>query len=262
MNADKWRLLDTGQSGAHFNMALDEAIARMSIQNSTTPTLRIYRWNRLSVTLGRFQRALDLDMNFCESNDIPFVRRPTGGRAILHGDELTYSFSAGTLSGPFAGELFKSYSLLSDVFLMAFLSLGLDAKASGRKRGVPVDKNPLCFSSTSYGEITIRGRKIIGSAQRRWPGGMLQQGSIPLDMTSPQALRVFSSSGHEADSMMGLRESNPEITYRSLKEAIALGFSKSFGIDLEEGTLSEEETKMAKQFEEEKYRKPEWNLLR
>jgi len=254
--------METGPGGACFNMALDEAIASLVIRNKTAPTLRIYDWNHPSVTLGRFQRASDVDVMFCEEMDIPIVRRPTGGRAILHGKELTYSFSADTISGCFQGDLFSSYSALSSAFLRAFLSLGLDVRASGRKKAEPFSRSPLCFSSTSFGEITVRGRKIIGSAQRRWPGGLLQQGSIPLEMLRDETERVFIKAGDRADCLMGLRETDPSITFSSLRNAIVLGFRESLGVVLEEAAPSEEELNLAARLQEEKYQRQEWNLLK
>jgi lipoate-protein ligase A len=254
--------MDTGPGGACFNMALDEAIARLTIGGGSPPTLRVYGWSLPSVTLGRFQRASDVDTALCSSEDIPVVRRPTGGRAILHGEELTYSFSAPTSGGIFAGDLFRSYSILGSAFLGAFRSLGLDAEASGRKKSSGVDRNPLCFSSTSFGEISLGGRKIIGSAQRRWPGGMLQQGTVPLDVPREMTSRIFLRAGDEVEGLMGLREADRTISYDSLKEALAMGFRDSLGVILEDAIPSREEMRLAARLEEEKYRSRKWNHLR
>lgn len=266
MSAESWRLIDTGPGGAFFNMALDEAIARLAIEDNSPPTLRVYCWIRHSVTLGRFQMASDVDTGLCAERGIPFVRRPTGGRAILHGVELTYSFSAPTGQGPFIGDLFSSYSTLSGAFLEAFRSLGLNVVASGRNRVIAQEKSPLCFSSTSFGEITLKGKKIIGSAQRRWPGGMLQQGSIPLEVPRDDTESIFSrpagDTGGETEGLMGLREVNSSITYGSLKEALVEGFTRSLGVDLLETGPSERETELAARLEAKKYRTRKWNYLR
>jgi len=247
-------------------MAIDEAIARLAIEGNAPPALRVYGWSRPSVTLGRFQRTADVDCEFCAAKGIPIVRRPTGGRAILHGDELTYSFSSPANRASVAGGLFQSYATLSRAFLLAFLSLGLEVEASGRKKGARPDRSPLCFSSTSFGEITLRGRKIIGSAQRRWPGGMLQQGSIPFGASQHDTMDIFSRTpmhdGNKTGSLMGLHEVDTSITYESLKEALLMGFQRALGVSLVETSLSAEEIETAAILEEKKYSQERWNHTR
>lgn len=255
-----WRLILTGPGDAFYNMALDEAIARSTMAADSPPTLRLYAWNSPSVTLGRFQRASEADHGYCARNRIPIVRRPTGGRAILHGPELTYSFSApGT--EPVTQGLMESYAALSAAFLTAFRSLGLDAQAGRTKRARPSlgTNNPLCFSSTSYGEITVKGRKVIGSAQRRWPGGILQQGSIPLEVLKEETHAAFKS---EAETLIGLRELKSAITYDSLKDAVIGGFESALKVRLAHGSVTPEEENEAGRLAREKYSTPQWNALR
>ena len=91
-----WRLINSGTGSASYNMALDEAIAISVRKGGSPPTLRLYSWDMPSVTLGCFQKIRDIDIEYCRDASIPVVRRPTGGRAILHNKELTYSFSAKT----------------------------------------------------------------------------------------------------------------------------------------------------------------------
>jgi lipoate-protein ligase A len=243
-------------------MALDETIARLNMERGSPPALRIYSWSGPSVTLGRFQRASDVNSSLCSSMEIPLVRRPTGGRAILHADELTYSFSARTDKGPFDRGLFSCYSTLSRAFMSAFDSLGLSVETSNRRKGPAMDRSPLCFNSTSFAEITIKGKKIIGSAQRRWPGGMLQQGSIPLEVPRHVTTSIFRNACNDwANSLMGLREADASITYESLKEAIARGFRESLGVNLYETAPSDEELELAARLEADKYQSREWNFL-
>lgn len=277
MSAEHWRLIDSGPGEAHYNMALDEALAQSARNNKgdaspvMPPTLRLYAWRDPSVTLGRFQKSSEVDADLCARRGIAIVRRLTGGRAILHGQELTYSFSASTLDGPFAGkDLFESYATLSAAFMQAFLSLGLRAEATSRRdRPLPAShgahkrtpKNPLCFSSTSFAEISIGDSKIIGSAQRRWPGAMLQQGSIPLRQQKEDAALLFGD--HEAVSaLMGLCEADPRITYASLRDALVLGFEKALGIRLDPSQPTVDELELAVSLETRKYRTREWNHLR
>src|SRR5512135_1825792 len=120
-----WRLIYSGPCGASYNMALDEAVATLLRKNGFPPTLRLYGWDRSSLSLGCFQKTSDVDIDYCKTNNIPIVRRPTGGRAILHGDELTYSFSARTDEGPFSKGLLDSYKKISAAFHLAFRKIGI-----------------------------------------------------------------------------------------------------------------------------------------
>lgn len=258
-----WRLIDSGPSDAHLNMALDEAIARKVMENSAPPTLRLYGWQSPSVSLGRFQRSSDADLGYCGQRGIPVVRRPTGGRGILHCIELTYSFSAGTREGRFSCGLRESYSKLSEAFSMAFRGLGFKVETRlERSEAVPPDlRSPLCFQSASYAEITVGGEKIIGSAQRRWPGGLLQQGSIPLLIDRPALCGVFGAEP-STDAMVGLNEVMPALSLKDLKEAVKEAFQAVFETRLIESPPSPGEEALAVELLRRKYQLPEWNLLK
>ena len=117
-------LVDAPAAGA-WNMAVDEAIAQSVREGRSPTTLRVYEWLAPSVSLGCFQRSGSIDLEYCSERGIPVVRRITGGRAILHGPELTYSLSASTSDGPFSGGLMDSYRRISDAFCRAMSLLGL-----------------------------------------------------------------------------------------------------------------------------------------
>ncbi|RME63307.1 MAG: lipoate--protein ligase family protein, partial [Nitrospirae bacterium] len=187
---------------AYENMAKDEAIALSVKDGKSPPTLRLYQWDRTSVTIGRYQQVSDVNLSYCRENGIPVVRRPTGGRAILHGRDLTYSFSSRT-DGPFSSSgLLETYSLLSRAFLVAFRSLGLEVQWKSRKeRGSVLTGSPLCFQSVSFGEITIEGKKVMGSAQKRWDDAFLQQGTIMLEIEHQLQEQLF-----KGTTATGLRE--------------------------------------------------------
>src|SRR3990172_5963881 len=164
----EWRLVDSGPCDAFYNMALDEAIATEVRRGSSPPTLRLYGWDRPSLTLGCFQKASDINIEYCNSQDIPVVRRPTGGRAILHADELTYSFSAETDRGPFSHGLLDSYQRISMAFSIAFRKIGVTAvPKKEREKGRMLSRSPLCFQSSSFGEILVANKKLVGAAQGR-----------------------------------------------------------------------------------------------
>jgi lipoate-protein ligase A len=244
-------------------MALDEAIAHKVIKNSAPPTLRLYGWQKPAVSLGRFQQFDNIDVDYCRKEDIPFVRRPTGGRGILHGIELTYSFSSGTYRGQFSSGLMDCYLRLGEAFLLAFKGLGFNVKMQLRRKEAlkPESKSPLCFQSASYAEITVGGKKVIGSAQKRWPGGLLQQGSIPLLIDRPALENIFGIDSSK-ESLVGLVELMPALSLKDLKKALIESFQNVFGIRLKESPPSLEEESLALELIHRKYQSPEWNLLK
>ncbi len=259
----QWRLIDSGPCSASYNMALDEAIALSVRRQLVPPTLRFYGWSRPSLSLGAFQRSAGLNLAFCRTNSIPVVRRPTGGRAILHGEDLTYSFSVRTDLVAFAKGLFESYRSISTAFIRGFANLGISAEAKEQKeRGRTLTRSPLCFQSSSYGEILIDNRKIVGSAQKRWQEGLLQQGSIPFAYDTETMQHVFGIAGSDRgpDGMASLRTVMPDIDDAALKRALAAAFEEVFGISLPASHPSPEESRLARELEEQKYLRESWNL--
>jgi lipoate-protein ligase A len=243
-------------------MALDEALAESVRAGKEPPTLRFYGWDRASLSIGCFQRAGELDLGYCKKEGIPLVRRPTGGRAVLHGEELTYSFSAGTREGPFSLGLLDSYGKLGAAFSRAFRSLGIPAEPEKARRA-PGARSPLCFESASYGEITVGRKKIIGSAQKRWPDALLQQGSVPYVLDLPKLHKVFGSFGNAArPEMAGAREFLPGLDGGALRRAIREAFEAVFGIGFSVSAPTQGEESRAEKLLREKYLSPEWNYRR
>jgi len=177
-----WRLVieETPRTGA-ANMAVDQAIAEACAAGEVPPTLRFYRWTPPAISLGRHQSLADIDSAAARHHGYEIVRRSTGGRAILHTDELTYSV-AGTERDPrLGGGVMESYLRLSSALVRGLRSLGLDAvdKAAGTVRAGP-NVSAACFEVPSAYEIVVGGRKLLGSAQSRRAGYVLQHGSLPL----------------------------------------------------------------------------------
>ena len=258
---ESWRLIDEPPGAADYNMAMDEALALSAAGNPhSAPTLRLYGWARPSVSMGRFQRISDIDEQYCASKGIHIVRRPTGGRAILHvADELTYGFTAPTVEGIFSGGLFESYALLSRAFMIAFRPLGIPCESEGRKRTGRA-RSGVCFESASFAELSANGRKLIGSAQRRLTGAMLQQGAIPLELDYEGMGRVFGAGDADAlkTSMAGLHEFEPSLTLSELRDALLEGFQKAFGVRFEPGPPTRHEAELAERLRRERYSDPLW----
>ncbi|MCX5717428.1 MAG: biotin/lipoate A/B protein ligase family protein [Nitrospirae bacterium] len=263
-----WRLINSGPGSASYNMALDEAIAISVRKGSSPPTLRLYSWDRPSITLGCFQKIGGIDTEYCRDASIPIVRRPTGGRAILHNKELTYSFSVKTDNDLFSKGIFDSYKKISAAFYLALSKLGLTPEVSIKRKPAnsslrtPDCFSPLCFQSASYGEITINSKKVIGSAQKRWPDGLLQQGSIPYHINDPEALKIFRlhSIRDIKDAMAGLMEAVPDLSDEKFRNIVKISFEKAFNIEFFSALPFNEEEVLAQKLDSEKYRTEEWNF--
>ena len=255
--------MDSGPFTASYNMALDEAIAVFVRKGGLPPTLRLYGWDRPSLSLGCFQRISDVNIGYCGTKDIPIVKRPTGGRAILHSDELTYSFSARTRGrNPFSKGLLDSYKKISVAFYLAFGKIGVAAETkTKREKGRVLAGSPLCFQSSSYGEILIGNRKIVGSAQKRWDDGLLQQGSIPYSYDEERIRNIFGEGRYTAlrECTVGLREVLPEFDEGQFREIIASSFEEAFGISFVPAPPSQEESALALELEQEIYLPARWN---
>lgn len=175
-----WRVLwqATPQDGA-AQMATDEALLRAVAGGHSPPTLRFYAWHPPCLSLGHAQPESDVDWARLQARGWHAVRRPTGGRAILHTDELTYAIIAPQSDPRLAGGIVDSYRRLSAGLLYALRLLGVDARADQKSADLN-PHNPVCFEAPSNYEITWQGRKLVGSAQKRAQGVVLQHGSLPL----------------------------------------------------------------------------------
>jgi lipoate-protein ligase A len=243
------RLISQGAEHAYVNMALDEAISEAVRQKLSPPTLRLYCWDRPSLSLGCFQKIADIDMAYCDKKGYPVVRRQTGGRAILHDAELTYSISASSDSPLFGGSLRENYSLKAE-------------SSKSRERNIN-HKNPACFRAVSFGEITMEGKKVIGSAQKRYKDGFLQQGSILLSVDAPELSYVLRLNDEETLQDIGaLSDHVPDISFSDLRRTLKEAFEKTFNVKLITDGPTACERNRAKELSRNKYSTPEWNFSR
>ncbi len=175
-----WRLLITPPFDGATNMAIDEAMAEAAAAGAAPPTLRFYQWDPPCLSLGRNQPIAEVDHAVCRQLGYDVVRRPTGGRSILHTDELTYSVTGAATEPRLAGGVLDAYLRLAEALEVSLQRLGLPVqKAPGSTRTGP-DVSAACFEVPSAYEITVAGKKLIGSAQSRRQGWVLQHGSLPL----------------------------------------------------------------------------------
>ncbi|HJM43026.1 MAG: biotin/lipoate A/B protein ligase family protein [Nitrospinota bacterium] len=256
----KWRFMNTGARDGAWNMAVDEVLWRRVREKRSPPTVRLYAWAPATLSVGYGQSIeRDIDPRALERLGIPVVRRPTGGRAVLHDREVTYSVVFPEDIWELASApILRDYAFISRGLVVGLRNLGLAATlAPAAFRPDPKDRSGACFSSTSAYEVMVRGRKIVGSAQRRGGGGVLQHGSAPLDLKIDKLCALFrtSSEGARARLAANLRKKTVSVTealggrpvdYEAACAAFEAGFDEAFG-GLERGGLTpgeEEETKI------------------
>jgi len=179
-----WRLIIDGDRSGAENMARDIAMLDAVIAGDVPGSLRLYGWSPSCLSLGRHQSDGAADVEFCRRHGIDVVRRPTGGRAVLHHLELTYAVAAPLGRGPLPRPLQDAYRVVCSALVLGIRSLGVDAQLTGGEVNValpgPQTAVP-CFEAAAGGEVVVGGRKLIGSAMRSRGGYILQHGAILLD---------------------------------------------------------------------------------
>lgn len=270
MQPSTWRLLYTPPAPGPWNMAVDEAILESVGQELALPTLRLFAWQPPCLSLGYAQPVSDVDLNALQSHGWDLVRRPTGGRAILHTDELTYSVIAPLKEPRVYGSILESYRRLSEALLRALQHLGLPAKAD-KDHILPVNAQqggPVCFEVPSNYEITVAGKKLIGSAQARRREGVLQHGSLPLvgDLTRITQALVFPDEAARTVASQRLLERaltvetclQRVVTWGEAAKAFEIGFEQALDLEFEAGVLTPHEQQRAAELVVEKYANPTW----
>lgn len=231
-----WRLLDSDPNIGAYNMAIDEELLARAQAGETTPMLRLYTWHPPAVSIGRFQKlATAVDAGACRRQGIDIIRRVTGGRAVLHNRELTYSIIARTDDPVFPRNVHGTYKIIAAGLLQGLRNLGIPAEMVSRsdRNAILVKKDTkdaACFSSPSWHEILVHDRKIIGSAQRRLTGAFLQHGSILLDHDPVLEAKVIPG-GCAHDVVTSItRELGRDVHLAEVKQAFVKGFSEALGI--------------------------------
>ena len=268
-----WRLIQTPPAHGAWNMAVDEAILDTAGSGAVLPTLRLYAWRPACLSLGYAQPIADVDQPALKALGWELVRRPTGGRAILHVDELTYSVTGPVDEPRLAGSVLESYQTLSAALLAALRCLGIPARALPKKdspANIPnADQNPICFEVPSNYEITVDGKKLIGSAQARRKNGVLQHGSLPLfgelqRITLGLAFSDENARQRAAERLVerattAERALGAPPTWQQAAQAFGVAFQETLNLDLQPGELTQEETQRAEELFRDKYASPVWN---
>ncbi len=255
------RFLDTGLQGAALNMALDEALLLLCDEQPRV-TLRFYGWARPTLSLGYFQSVREIDLKECQRRNFDWVRRPTGGRAVLHDHELTYSVIAPIeLLG---ASVAQSHERISRALAVGLAKLGLHAELA-QSRVSAKEARAACFAVPAPVELTVQGKKVIGSAQTRTKKSLLQHGSIPIaiDFDALAAVLRIAQADLLRQKAAGIAEFlGYEPTRDALKEAMLQGFAEFFEIEFQSEELSPQEQALAKKLCAEKYATRAWNWRR
>ncbi|MEH7178722.1 lipoate--protein ligase family protein [Neobacillus vireti] len=278
MKKEVWRFIDSGNCSPSFNMALDEALLDWHSEGKIPPVIRFYGWDPATLSIGYFQKVeKEIDLEAVKDLGLGFVRRPTGGRGVLHEHELTYSVIVSEEHPEMPKTVTEAYRVISEGILKGFHQLGLEAyfavpRTDEERSALKNPRSAVCFDAPSWYELVVEGRKVAGSAQTRQKGVILQHGSILLDIDEDKLFRLFKYPNERVKERMksafknkavAINEiSSRRITLDEAKEAFYKGFAEGLNIELETYQLTEEELAYVNKIAKERYENDEWNYKR
>jgi lipoyltransferase/lipoate-protein ligase len=252
---EQWRLLQTGLNTAFSNMAVDRAILVENSEGKIPPTVRFYGWIPPAISIGYFQSvAEEIDVNACEKLGVDYVRRMTGGGAVFHEKELTYSIVIPESHPEIPKNIMKSYGRICGAVMKGLQHLGIKSEYA------PIN------------DIVTGGRKISGNAQTRKLETVLQHGTVLMDVDVDKMFSLLKVPNEKikdkliADVKQRVTSIKHlignEVSFKEVAEAMKIGFEEEFRIELIEGKLSKEELALAKKFEKECFSTTHWNNRR
>jgi len=249
-------LLDTGINTGKFNMAVDFFMARNHLDK---PIFRIYRWKPYCISLGYHQKLDEINIKKCNKDGIDIVRRETGGRAVYHSEEITYSMIIPKTSEFYSDSILEVYNKISNILVKTLKLSGIkgaeleSGKAPDFKELYKEKISSVCFSSTSTYEVVVNGKKLVGSAQKRLKDSVLQHGSILfgkkhldlidyLNVAEKRKPRLKEMTVNKTITIEDVSENKDfELFYQTFKTNLSLALSEEFNILVEEVTLNEDE---------------------
>lgn len=271
-----WGFINSGKCSPSYNMALDEALLEWHSRGEIGPVLRFYEWEPATLSIGYFQSVeKEIDMDAVEKHGLGFVRRPTGGRGVLHEHELTYSVIVTEEYPGMPETVTEAYRVISGGLLEGFRNLGLHAEFSlpaskEQSDNLKKPKSAVCFDAPSWYELVVEGKKVAGSAQTRQKGVILQHGAILLGLDEDKLVSLFKFPSEEIRKRM--RDALPEkavaidrLTDRDISvdecvEAFAKGFETALDIVLQPIELTEEQLLYVEEIEQRKYANKDWTF--
>ncbi|NYE05008.1 lipoate-protein ligase A [Bacillus niacini] len=278
MNKEVWRFIDSGNCSPSFNMALDEALLDWHSEGKFPPVIRFYGWDPATLSIGYFQKVeKEIDLEAVKAHGLGFVRRPTGGRGVLHEHELTYSVIVSEDHPEMPKTVTEAYRVISEGILKGFHQLGLEAyfavpRTDEERSALKNPRSAVCFDAPSWYELVVEGRKVAGSAQTRQKGVILQHGSILLDLDEDKLFSLFKYPSERVKDRMksafknkavAINEiSSRRITLEEAKVAFYKGFAEGLNIELQPYQLTEEELAYVNKIAKDRYESDEWNFKR
>ncbi len=260
-----WRLVLTPPASGASNMALDQALLESASDQGFVPTLRFYRWAPPALSLGRFQPVEEIDLEGCAAEGIEVVRRPTGGKGILHLEDFTYSLVIPDGWGlPRSVE--AAYVVICAGIIAALRELGVEASLQSRADENYRLSGGACFAATTRADLVHAGRKLCGSAQVRRGGATLQHGSLFLSDGSETLFKLLRFRTRQErlvaqrryrSRCVNLREAGCNVTWEEIGEAFRRGFEKAFAVRINEASLTAPEKERWRELEAA-YRSPRW----
>jgi len=252
---ETWRMLETGYHTAAENMAIDYAILKAHSEGLVLPTIRFYGWSPPAISIGYFQRLNEeIDMEACKREGVSYVRRITGGGAVFHEDEVTYSCIVSEKNPKISHQILESYDQICGAIIKGLEELDIHS------------------SFAPINDIVVNGKKISGNAQTRKMKTVLQHGTILLDVDVEKMFSILKVPNEKIKDKMisNVKERVTSLSHvlsepPSFTEVIAAlktGFEGTFDIILEEGLLTSEEEEYSKIFEQKNFSNPTWNHLR
>lgn len=253
----KWRVIKNKAYDGAMNMAIDEAITISYKEGKCKPTLRFYTWNPHCLTIGYFQKLeKEVDIEKCKELNLDYVRRATGGRAVLHQNELTYSVVVGEDNELMDKSINNSYKFISEGIANGLKLEGIEIDNLSKGERISREKiSAACFNAHASYEITINNKKVVGSAQHRNDGVILQHGSIVLDFNVDDLYEIIKTKSPEIkerakrftlSKASGIEnEIGKKLDIKNLEDSIIIGMAEIFNAEFEEEGLTEYELSLA-----------------
>ena len=250
-----WRLLKTEDNAGAVNMAIDKAVIVSNSNKKVPPTVRFFTWKPPTISIGYFQSLEEeIDLNSCKEFGVDYVRRITGGGAVFHEEELTYSIIIPESHPQIPKNIMESYGRICGAVIKGLKNLGIESEYK------PIN------------DIITSGKKISGNAQTRKMKTVLQHGTVLTDVDVDKMFSLLKVPNEKIKDKLiaDVKERvtsikhvlGREIPFDDVAKAMKKGFEEEFNVELVEGTLTDEEIDLAKKFEKECFSARDWNHRR
>ncbi|MEN1968513.1 biotin/lipoate A/B protein ligase family protein [Lentibacillus sp. N15] len=267
---DTWGFLDTGVHDAATNMALDELLLTWHSEGKVPPVLRFYQWSKPSLSVGYFQDVnKTIDLSALDKYGVPIVRRLTGGSAVLHDDELTYSIVIAEKKSFIPASITEAYYVLSKGIFDGYANLGITVDYA-EKRDSNKSRSAVCFERPALYELMAGGKKISGNAQTRQKGVLLQHGSIPHSMNKTilfdlfrfpnENIRERKRQAFDTKATTIFQEANKSVSMNAMKDAFKKGFETGVDVELFPFELTNGQWEEVYRLAKRKYSNHDWNF--